>query len=312
MMKLAVVALVFLGIVAAGAAVMTVKAFVLTESPEGITVLVADRDLDQMTKITAQHIVERQVSRGALPEGTDFLIDPIQAVGKVLTKKISQGQLFTRSCFLSEEEAERFSIEIPEGRRAFTVSLPTNSVMGGLLYPRCRVDVYSVFDLRQVSEGEAVSTELLQGIEVLAVEYRTIISDRDSASIDNRRESPAVRVTFSLTPDEVKTLQLSVRKGTIVLALRNPKDDTIKDPAQIFFNDGIIYGPTVERSGAANPIVQDPNEARPTHKASIGPSSVQVVRGPHITTVSLHQKGSPDKISDRSEVREEPGQIKLR
>ncbi|UCD51657.1 MAG: hypothetical protein JSW27_03310, partial [Phycisphaerales bacterium] len=171
-MRLAVVVLVLLGCLAAAAAATLAGMIPQMRTPQEVEVLVAAEDLPPLLEVETSHIKKVRVAKEAVADKQSYLGEPLQAVGGILAKTVSEGQLLTTSCFLSEEEAEQFSLEIPKGMTASTVSLPSNSVVSTLLYPQCRVDIYGIFKLKNRSEGDARAREILQAIEVLAVGYR--------------------------------------------------------------------------------------------------------------------------------------------
>ena len=278
-MKLAVVILVLLGCLAAGAAVILVNLFIDAEVEREVEVLVAVQDLTPLSKIEALHVKRVPVAKAAVVRVQGHLVDPVEAIGKVLSKSISKGQLITASCFLSDE-AEFFSTEIPEGMQAFTIALPNSEVMSGLLYPHCRVDIYGAFDLRQSKEEDALGTEILQAVEVLAIEYKTMVSEGGKGDESRSGYSNSFRVTFALTPDQVKTLQLSVREGDISLTLRNPQDLEIRPSTNKYVSSGTFHGETL---GSPSLIDSDPNDGHQDRAAVDSGKKVvrvEVIRGP--------------------------------
>lgn len=275
-MKLAVVTLILLGCLAAGAAVIVVNLFIETRAEQEVEVLVAAEDLTPLSKIEASHVKQVPVAKAAVLQERGYLVDPIQAIGRVLSGRIAKGQLLTTSCFLSEKEAELFSTEIPEGMRAFTLALPGSSVMSGLLYPYCRVDIYGIFRLKDRSEGDARGREILQAVEVLAVEYNTVVSEGNDAKQGRSTHSSSVRVTFALTPDEVKALQLSRNEGDIYVALRNPQDPEIRQPTDLYIAQGTIRGPVSKRVSFLD---SDPNDV---FHVAVGEDSIVTLHAIHV------------------------------
>ena len=66
---------------------------------------------------------------------------------------------------------------IPHGMRAISIMFPNHAITGGLLYPGSIVDILASFRLpsKDRVRGKAISTTLLQGIQVLAVENISIL-----------------------------------------------------------------------------------------------------------------------------------------
>jgi Flp pilus assembly protein CpaB len=119
--------------------------------------------------------------------------------------------------------------------RAVSVALSSSSVSGGLLYPGCVVDVLATFKLaganRNDIKGEAISTTLLYGIQVLAVQGESVISkpeDETKSKLTSQsnlaNSSQRVSVVLLVDPKQAEALQLAMDNGTVSLAMRNPLD----------------------------------------------------------------------------------------
>lgn len=282
-MKLAVVVLAILGCLAAGAAAMLVNVATEPKVEREIEVLVATKDLSSLSILETSHLKQVRVAKTAVAHQQGRLVDPVEVVGRVLSRRVSEGQLITASCLLPDEGSPVFSTEIPEGMRACTVSFPGSSVLRELLYPHCRVDIYGVFDLRRDTEGEALGTEILQDVEVLAVEYEHGHSDATAGEQNRARRSNSVRVTFALTPDQVKALQLALRKGQVCLALRNPRDKGIRQPTRIYITAGTYHGalPQIAPPSDSDLDADQPDKVLPGSEPK--QATVEVILGPDRT-----------------------------
>ena len=141
-----------------------------------------------------------------------------------------EGQVLTESCFVTEGSGAQLAAALPHGMRAVSITLSGRAVSGGLLYPGCVVDVLASFSLPSVDRdrGQAISTTLLHGIQVLAVEDATIVSKRDdkkkSTLKGNRTSSGRVTIALMVDPRQAEALQLARDYGKISLAMRNPLD----------------------------------------------------------------------------------------
>jgi Flp pilus assembly protein CpaB len=97
-----------------------------------------------------------------------------------------------------------------------------------LLYPGCVVDVLAGFKLTYAyqGKGQAISTTLLHGIQVLAVEKKTIVSKQEDEleAAKPPTSSRNISVTLMVDPRQAEALQLAMKHGNISLALRNPLD----------------------------------------------------------------------------------------
>ena len=84
------------------------------------------------------------------------------------------------------------------------------------------------------SKGQAISTTLLRGIQVLAVQGDSVVSQDDSEETAGKvRQHTTTRgqvtVTLMVDPKQAEALQLAAENGTISLAIRNPLDKTQAD-----------------------------------------------------------------------------------
>jgi len=226
-MKLAVVVLVILGLVAAGAVVVFVQAMALNrggvkEVPT-IDVLVALADLPVRTRITGDNVVVKAMPKGGLPQG--YFTDPSQAIGKILKLAMAKDQPLADSYFLLRNSVDDL---LRPGMLAFQIPLSRGTTAVDLLYPGCVVDVFATFPLSDRSKGEAVVTPLLQNIRVLGVRDETVVTPTDEKDKDMVRSassgSGSVTVTLEVNSRQVAALQLALGRGQLGLAMRNPLD----------------------------------------------------------------------------------------
>ncbi len=175
-MKLAVVALLVLGLLAGGAAAVLFQ-WVQTKNMQGLTpatttaVVLAQMDLPARTRLIADHIKVEQVPKTGLPMGC--FTSHAQTVGKTLKVAVVKGQPLAASCFLPETAIDDL---LRPGMLAFQISLARRSTTADLLYPGCIVDVFATFPLQDRKKGDAVTAPLLQNIQVLAVRDQTGVS----------------------------------------------------------------------------------------------------------------------------------------
>jgi len=245
-MKWTIVILVVFGMISAVAATLLVN--ILRHNAGGdlssnIEVLVASRSMPAMSVVTPSHINKSKIARNLLPEG--YLSDPSQAVGKVLSKPIVESQVLTKHCFITEGGGAQLAASLPQGMRAVSVPVSSHSVMGGLLYPGCVVDVLATFSLTSTREvGQAVSATLLQGVQVLAIQDVSVVSKPDPEKkgvLDTRKETSygsMLTVTLMVNPKQAEALQLAIGSGHIMLAMRNPSDKQTMDIAATVLSEG--------------------------------------------------------------------------
>lgn len=205
-------------------------------------------------------------------------------------------QVFTNACFATEGSGLQLASLLGEGKRAVSVSLADYSALAGLLYPGSIVDVLVSVKLpAPQGRSKAVSTTLLEGIQVLAVGDHTVFTEGTSKpESDDLRRRRRLIVTLLVNSEQAQKLQLADEHGSISLALRNPTDiepvtasatgladlsdsrrlvalmarkppEAIEEP---------LPRPAATQAAPTTPTVQEPKEQRET----------DVIRGPTLHT----------------------------
>jgi Flp pilus assembly protein CpaB len=185
-----------------------------------------------MQILDSSHIRLEKIPKEQLPQG--FLTSTTAVVTRVLSRDVKKDQVLTRSDFVTSGTEAELAATLTDGMRAVSITLSRESASGGLVYPGCVVDVLASFRLSGAfrSKGEALSTTLLHGIKVIAVEKKTIVSNNEEIQDKTAPKRTASKVTVTLRVDtkQAEALQLAQRYGDIYLAMRNPLD---KNPVDI-------------------------------------------------------------------------------
>jgi pilus assembly protein CpaB len=278
-MKWTIVVLIALGLISAAAVSLLVSILrydTRDDSAAIIEVVVAKRAMPAMSVVSGSYIGKDHIKRKALPEG--FLTDPSQVVGKVLSVPVVEGQVLTRYCFVTEGTGAQLAAALPYGMRAVSVPVSSHSVMGGLLYPGCVVDVLVTFNLSYADreKGQAISTTLLHKIQVLAVQDTSIVSKPEpdkEGTFDERRArvtSGVLTVTLMVDAKQAEALQLAKDKGQISLAMRNPLDRKVTDLDPTVLSEGRLarlgsaLGPSVFATQNENGMLNNPLDPNAT------------------------------------------------
>jgi pilus assembly protein CpaB len=249
-MKFSIFLLVLMGVGAAlSASLLTASmrqgsAIAMPAPDKPMVVLTASRPLGPSTVVRAEHLTSRTLARGLATES--FYADPVQVIGKVLAMPVSPGQAFTPNCFVHEATGAHLALRLPTGMRAVSLSLTNASSIRGLLYPGCRVDVLVSFKVqrRNESPGEALSTTLLEDIEVLAVEDRVLGTAGQDQEAQTKtapmsgRNHQAILVTLKVNSRQAEALQLASEYGSLSLAMRNPVDKSPIDKDATMLSEG--------------------------------------------------------------------------
>jgi len=240
-MKWSVAVLVTLGLVAGLSAAIMVKVLRLNGSgalPGETEVVLASKDMPAMSVLESSNLTLKKVPKAKLPAG--YISDAVQAVGKILVVPVVEGQMLTDSCFVKEGSSAQVAALLPSGMRAVAVSLSSTSISGGLLYPGCVVDVLASFRLSSSERGQALSTTLLRGINVLAVHGTSVVSKEteEETKTSSRQNQRSLTVTLMVDSKQAEALQLASEHGQISLALRNPLDTAPIDTEAMVLSQG--------------------------------------------------------------------------
>ncbi len=248
-MKLGIIVLLILGIAAAACAAILVGILRTDSSADedlsqqDVEVAMAKISMPAMTVVTLDHIIKETVSKDDLPEGR--LSSPARVIGRVLAVPVVEGQILTNSCFVTEGTGAQLAAALPHGMRAVTIHLARGAIPDEiLLYPGCVVDVLVSFKLLSVdsSKGQAISTTMLRGIQVLVVAGDSVVSNPDDEeakdSVIASRTSRETTVTLLVDPKQAEALQLATDNGNISLAIRNPLDKRPVDMEATILSQG--------------------------------------------------------------------------
>lgn len=231
-MKWTIAFLVTLGVLASICVVLLVNAFRADSSLRSkggeIQVVLAAKDLPAWSVLTAGDIEISKISRSEAPK--DSFNNTALVIGKVLSVDMVEGQILTKSKILAQGGPADIAALLAPGMRAVSVTLSSDQISGGLLYTRCFVDVLASFQLNrggrnEDSKGEALSTTLLERVQVLAIAGKSMPATSDeegkkAATPDQKR----LTVTLELDSKQAEALQLAIDNGSISLTLRNPLD----------------------------------------------------------------------------------------
>ena len=211
------------------------------EAP-GVTVLTAAADISPRTVLDEQHIEETEMPRGEAPD--HHFTNRNDVVGRMVVAPVTAGQPLTRRLFPAPGSGYALAGLLPTGMRAVSVTMPGHSGLDGLLYPGSVVDVLTHFPLRGDTElGSAVSTTLLENIQVLAVENVAVTSEQygeEEQTDANAGSRSTLKVTLMVNSKQAEALQLAMQHGDISLALRNPRDEDSALEEATLLNEGYM------------------------------------------------------------------------
>ena len=200
-------------------------------TPAEMQIMVAAKPMPAMSIVDARSVLTKTVPANEAP--ANYMRRPTDVIGKLLTVPIVEGQVLTSTCFADEKSGARLASALADGMRAVSLSLTPDKA--GLLHAGCIVDVLVSLN-RPSTEGsgtkEAMSMTLLQGVEVLAIDDSSVMSEADSSEPSTPETKTSMRrgqrdkrlVTLMVNSKQAKALQLASQYGAVSLALRNPLD----------------------------------------------------------------------------------------
>src|SRR5579862_5505994 len=180
--------------------------------PETVDFLVAVRSLPSMTVVDGSVVTVKTLPKDQAP--ADYISNSVEVVGKVLSAPIVKGQAFNSKFFTSDTGARQLAAAIPPGKRAVGISVSDFGCLDGILYPGSMVDVMMTLKSDATSNNDRdpqpVATTLLENIQVLAVEQKTVVAPAktiDEMIDDNSHLGSQRRVTLLVNSKEAKVLQ---------------------------------------------------------------------------------------------------------
>lgn len=235
-MRIAITILVGLGLIAGLCAVLLIRVLAapgaptiaLVAEPE-VELVEAVRELPTRTLVDGTMVRTRKVLKSKAPPKA--LTDSNRVIGKVLSRRMVEGEVFSESSFVNEGLGVYLAETVPTGKRAVSVQFTDSNAMAGLLYPGSIVDVLLTVQPPGGSRSSgAISTTLLQGVQVLAIGAQAVTDgqafvDKNPGALNKQGQQVNTRmVTLLVDPKQAEMLQLAVQYGFVTLAMRNPED----------------------------------------------------------------------------------------
>ncbi len=234
-MKWPILGVIVVGFIAALAAtvlIISLRAGGNQEEAESDTVeiLVAVRDIPAIQLIATNDVAARRVKKEDAPP--EALTNSLQLIGQVLITPVLEGQVFTTRHLATTQSGVHLAATLPPGFRAMGVTLSTDSGIEDVLYPGSMVDVVASFKLPALDGGsspEVVSATILQGVQVLGVGQRTIVSETSTVAENAVNDKRDRMVLLMVDGKQAEMLNLASNHGRLSVSLRNPLDQNTED-----------------------------------------------------------------------------------
>jgi len=190
--------------------------------------------------LTSQY-VQSQISKKEEESRQQYekVIKPLQQEIQAVRQKLSDVERVSSQQVASLLEQQRkapagpaalqssLAIKTPAGKRAITILIDSLSAVGGLISPGDSVDVIAHLNVPRDAEGpgaaskpETVTAMVFQNVQILAVG-----SNLATPGIyDAQQQSPNLKVTLALDPEEAGLLSFVQQNGKVQLILRPPSE----------------------------------------------------------------------------------------
>ena len=179
----------------------------------GQPVIVAKKDIDARTRITADMVKEALVPAEYIQPGA--MTEAGQVVGVVARERIAAGEQVTQRLLALGGKTAGFSGTIPRDKRAVTVAVGEVTGVAGFVKAGDRVDVVITFDQNAV--GDNAAKVVMQNVLVLAANQDT---EGGTAEPAKKEPTKARVVTLAVSPQEAAQVTLGEEKGKLRLLLR--------------------------------------------------------------------------------------------
>lgn len=244
-------------------------------------VVVATRDVSPGKELTAEDLSAADVPTSVVP--AKAFTNVADLIGRVATSPLVKGQAVLETLLAPTGAGTGIAALVPEGMRAMTMNIDEITGIGGMILPGCHVDV-NVMVPDERSKQQTART-VLQDLKIVAVGRQFT-----APSGDGPPAAPSNNVTFLVTPDQARMLELAASTARPWLALRGGRDKAPLKQDRTFIAE--LHGASREEAMGLLP------ETRPT----TGPSdsalveattarsnfrNVEVIRGSNVIRMTL-------------------------
>ncbi len=140
-----------------------------------------------------------------------------------LQAKIQEQQRQQQAAVPVKKIKPSLAVKTPTGKRAVTVMIDSLNAVGGLLNPGDFVDIIAQLKIPVLDDKakNTVTAMVFQGLEVLAVNTNL---EETGAYYDEQQNTPSLKVTIAVDPQEAGLLSFADKNGKLEMALRSPQD----------------------------------------------------------------------------------------
>lgn len=245
------------------------------------TILVASKTIPSRTLIDKSMLKEIKVSSN--PMFNNYINDSLKIIGKYTKETILTNEGFLKEKLIDDKNDD-LSTKMAEEHRAISIALSLDSGVSKLIRSGDYVDVIVYLPERienQVIVRPDISKIILENIEVIAVDQKTIRSDK---SDEKEKIAPNFLVTLSVKTEDVEKIVLSEKIGSITLALRPIKSENVDE------TDGTIWQELI----SSNYKDKNNNDTNDNHRDD-NYTSYTIKKGDTLRKISEAFYGDSDK-----------------
>jgi pilus assembly protein CpaB len=272
---------VVLGLVAMVMARKLLKPPAPTHTSTSMTpVVVATRDVPPGKELTAEDLTAANVPSSVVPAEAHANVADL--VGRVATSPLVKGQAVLETLLAPTGSGVGLGALVPEGMRAMTMNIDEITGLGGMIVPGCHVDVMAIVPDERTKQQMART--VLQDLKIVAVGRQFTASSGDAPPA-----APTNNVTFLVTPEQGRLLQLAASTARPWLVLRSGRDKATvaqdRTSIAVMHGDDEVLAATrpSPTTGPSETAVADANTTAQRH----GFQNVEVIRGSTVTHVAL-------------------------
>src|SRR5690606_15536435 len=191
--------------------------------PGSDQIVVAAGRLPLGTRLEMEHLRTAPWAEGVPLEGSFGRVEEV--IGRGVIIPLSANEPVLEHKLAPREAGAGWTSAIPDGMRA--VAVKVNDVIGvaGFVLPGTRVDVIVTGSPDQSHQYDT-SRVVLENVQVLA-------ADKNVETNSEGQPRDVQVITLLVTPTDAQKLALASVDGRIQLALRNPMDLDLEDPAAV-------------------------------------------------------------------------------
>lgn len=179
---------------------------------EPVEVVVANREIPLGETFSTENIAKKSIPRAAMTRRHVMASDFELLIGAKTRATLESGETILWSDVEEPFEPETFSMTIPKGAFAMTMSVDSTSSFAGLVRPGDHVNLF-------IGKNQGPGGEFLRRIEVIAVDK---IHSRLPSNEENGDFST---VTVAVTQEQGKQIASASKNGSIQWFLCHPDDE---------------------------------------------------------------------------------------